>query len=144
MFFLNDGLKKIMFFIKITNVFFLLCITIYLCLMCQCGLHTLLLSHIRALMLLLTAEPHSTAGFLFPGQYLCRMILVTMYSMVFDWWVSRAGPMPFYWPHCSLPFCFLLFSLSLLSFYGLVLCDWGLWTDRVLITFSQPCIAKFF
>ena len=29
---------------------------------------------------------------------------------------SRAGPMPFYWPSCSLTFCLLLFSLSLLSF----------------------------
>ena len=37
--------------------------------------------------------------------------------------VSRAGPMPFHWLSCSLIFCLLLFSLSLLSFYGLVLWD---------------------
>ena len=50
-------------------------------------------------------------------------ILVTPCSMVWDWRVSRAGPMTSYGPSCSLTFC-LLFSLSLLSFYGLVL--WGL------------------
>ena len=38
----------------------------------------------------------------------------------------------------------LLFSLSLLSFYRLVLCGWGLRTDRALITLSQPCIASLF
>ena len=52
-------------------------------------------------------------------QYLCGMILVTPCSMVWDWRVSRAGPMPFYWPNCSLTLYLLLFSLSLLSFYGL-------------------------
>ena len=45
---------------------------------------------------------------------------LTPCSMVWDWQVSRAGPMPFYWPSCSLTFCLLLFSLSLLSFCGLV------------------------
>ena len=67
------------------------------------------------------AEPRSTARVLFHCQYLCGTILVTQYSMVWDWRVSRAGPMPFYWPSCSLPFCPLLFSLSLLSFYMSVL-----------------------
>ena len=53
---------------------------------------------------------------------------------VFDgvgWWVSRAGPMPFYWPNCLLPVCLLLFSFSLLSFYGLVIWGWGLQTDTL-------------
>ena len=58
--------------------------------------------------------------------------------------VSRSGPMHFYWPSCSLAFCLLLFSLSLRSFYGLVLWGWGLRTDRVLIALSQPCIANIF
>ena len=35
--------------------------------------------------------------------------------------VSRAGRMLYYWPNCSLPFCLLQFSLSLPSFYRLVL-----------------------
>ena len=77
-----------------------------------------------------------------PCQYLRGAILVTPYSLVWAWQVSRAGPMPFYWPCYSLPFCLLLFSLSLLSCDGLVLWGWGLWTDRVLIGLSQPSIAN--
>ena len=115
---------------------------LFLCRMCRCGLHAVLLSHIGTLMRLLTEEPLSIAGHLFPGQCLCGKILVTPYSMVWDWRVSRAGPMPFYWPSCSLTFCFLLFYLSFLSFYGLVLWGWGLRTDRVLTALSQPCIAN--
>ena len=52
--------------------------------------------------------------------------------------------MPSYWPSCSLPFGLLLFTHSLLSFYGLVLCGWGLWTDRVLMALSQAWTANFF
>ena len=81
----------------------------------------------------LAAEPRSIAGLLFPCQYLCGTISVTPYSMVWDWRVSRAWPMNFYWPSCSLTFCLLLFSLSLLSLHGLVLWGWSLRTDRVLI-----------
>ena len=77
-------------------------------------------------------------------RYLCETILVTPCSMVWDWRVSRAWPMPFYWHSCSLTFCLLLFSLSLLSFYGLVLWGWGLRTDRVLIAFSQLIITNLF
>ena len=54
-----------------------------------------------------------------PSQYLCGTILLTPYSIVWDWRVSRAGPMPFYFPSCSLPLYLLLFSLSFPSFYGL-------------------------
>ena len=45
-------------------------------------------------------------------------------NMVWDWQVSRAGPMPVYLASCSLLYCLLRFSVSLLSFYELVL--WGL------------------
>ena len=117
---------------------------LFLCRMCRCRLHAVLLSHIGTLMRLLAAEPLSIAGHLFPGQCLCGTILVTPCSMVWDQRVSRARSMPFYWPSCSLTFCLLLFSLSLLSFYGLVLWGWGLRTDRVLIALSQPCIANLF
>ena len=57
-----------------------------------------------------------------PSQYLRTFIRPTVslsndlgdqYSMVRDLRVSRAGPMPFYWPIISLPFCLLLFSPSL-------------------------------
>ena len=83
-------------------------------------------------------------GLLFPCQYLCGTILVIPCSVVWDWRVSRAWPMRFHWPSCSLTFCPLLFSPSLLSFNGLVLWGCGLQTDRVFITLSQPCIANLF
>ena len=109
--------------------------------MCQCGLHAALWLHISTLTRLLDAETRSTAGLLFPSQYLCGTILVTPYSMVWNWLVSRAGLMPFYWPSSSLLFCLLPFSLSLLSFCVLVLWGWGLRADRVLIVLSLPCIV---
>ena len=87
---------------------------LFLCRMCRCGLHAVLWSYIGTLMRFLAAEPLSIARLLFPCQYLCGTILVTPCSMVWDWRVSRAGPRPFYWPNCSLTFCLLLFSLSLL------------------------------
>ena len=37
-------------------------------------------------------------------QYLCWTFLVTPYSMVWHWRVSRAGPMLFYWPKLLAPF----------------------------------------
>ena len=42
----------------------------------------------------LAAEPQSTAGLLFPCQYPCGMILLTLYLMVWDWQGSRQGAMP--------------------------------------------------
>ena len=39
---------------------------------------------------------------------------------------------------------FYYFSLSLLSVCRLVLWCWGLLTDRVYITLSQPCTADLF
>ena len=43
---------------------------------------------------------------------------------------------------CSIPtIVFCSFSISLLSVYRLVLWGWGLRTDRVYITLSQPCTA---
>ena len=47
-------------------------------------------------------------------------------------------------PCCSLPFCLLWFSIFLLSFYGLILCGWSLWSDMVLISLTQLCIASLF
>ena len=38
-------------------------VVLYMCYMCQCGLHMVLWSHIGTLMGLLTAEPRSTVGF---------------------------------------------------------------------------------
>ena len=89
------------------------------------------LMHIGILLRLPAAKPRSTAGLLFPSQYLSGMIWLTPYLMVWDWRVSRAGPMPFCWPSCSLLFCFQLFFLSLLFLYGLVVWGWGLRTEGV-------------
>ena len=102
----------------------------FLCRMCRCGSHAALWSHIGILMRLLASEPRSIAPLLFPSRCLCGTILVTPCSMVWDWRVSRAGPMPFCWPSCSLHFCLQLFSLSLLFLYRLVVWGWGLRTDR--------------
>ena len=67
----------------------------------------------RYIMRLLAAEPRSIR-LLFLCQYLCGTILVTPYSMMWNWRVSRAGPMLFfYWSGSSLPFWLLLFSISL-------------------------------
>ena len=80
-----------------------------------------------------------------PLSVSCGMILLTPYSMVWDWRVSREGPMLFYWPKMLHPFYnLLLFFLYLLSVYRLVLWGWGLRTDRVYITLSQPCTAYLF
>ena len=49
------------------------------------------LSNIGILMHLLTVP-------LFSSQCTCETILLTLYSMVWDLLVSRAGPMLFYWP----------------------------------------------
>ena len=84
--------------------------------MCQRGLHAMLWLHIGTLMHSLAAEPCSTAGLLFPSRCPSGTILLTPYSMVWDWQVSRAGPMLFYWPRLLYPYySLLLFFLSLLS-----------------------------
>ena len=113
-------------------------------LMCQSGLHAVLWSHIGILMRLPAAEPSSTARLLFPSLYLSGTIWLTPYSMVWDWRLSRAGPMHFCWPSCSLFFNLQLFSLSLLFLYRLVVWGWGLRTDRVSISLSRPCIVNIF
>ena len=71
---------------------------LYLCRMCQCGLHVVLWSNIGILMRLLASELRSTEGLFSPSHCPCGTILPTLYSMVRDWRVSRAGPLFFYWP----------------------------------------------
>ena len=82
----------------------------YLERMCQRRLHAVLWSHMGILMRHLAAEPRSTAGLLFLSQFPSGTILLTPYSMVWDWRVSRAGSMLFYWPKLLYPYySFLLF-----------------------------------
>ena len=73
-----------------------LLMVIYLDRMCQCGLQAMLWSHIGTLMHRRATKHRSTAGLLFPPRCPSGTILLTAYSMVFDWLVSRAGPMFFY------------------------------------------------
>ena len=134
-------------FIRSGVIWCILLTVLYLDRMCQCGLHAVLWSHSGTLMRRLAAEPCSTAGLLFPSRCPSGTILLTTYSILWNWQVSRAGPMLLYWPkqRCSIPtIVFHFSSLSLLSVYRLVLWGLGLRTDRVYITLSQPCTADLF
>ena len=95
-----------------------LLMVLYLDRMCQCGLHAVLWSHIGTLIRRLAAEPRSTAGLLYLSQCPSGTILLTPYSMVWDWLVLRARPILFYWPkllypYYNLPIFFSLSSLCL-------------------------------
>ena len=68
--------------------------------------------HIGTLIDRLTAEPCSTAGLLFSSRCPSGTVLLTPYSMAWDWRVSRAGPMLLYWPKL------LYYYYSLLLFFN--------------------------
>ena len=122
-----------------------LLMVIYLDRMCQCGLRVVLWSHIGTLMHHLTAEPCSTAGLLFPSRCPSGMILLTAYLMVWDWRVSRAGPMLFYWPKMLCPFYNLLLFFFLLYFLSIGwYCGAGVFGLIGCISLSQPCTANLF
>ena len=122
-----------------------LLMVLYLDRMCQCLLYAVLWSHIDTLLYLVAAEPRSITELLLTSRWPSGTTLLIPYSMIWDWRVSRAEPMLFYCPKLLYPFYNLpLFSLSLLSVYRLVLWGWGLRTDRVYITPSQPCTADLF
>ena len=62
--------------------------------------------------------------FIFPSQCPCGMILI-LYLMLWDWQVSRAGPMLFSWPELLYPFLSFnifpfLFFLSISWYCGAV------------------------
>ena len=73
----------------------ILLVVLYLDRMCQYRLHVVLLSHIATLMHCLAAEHRSTSGLLFPSWCPSGMIFLTPSLIVWDWHVSRAGPMLF-------------------------------------------------
>ena len=89
---------------------------------------------------LLAVDTRSTAGLLFPSQYLSGTILPTLCSIVWDWLGLRAGQCFFIDLSCSFSFYLLLFSIYLLSFYWFALWVWGLQTDRMSIAVSRPYI----
>ena len=84
--------------------------------MCQRGLHVVLWLRIGTLMHSLTAEPCSTAGLLFSFRCPSGTILLAPFSMVWDWWVSGAGPMLLCWPKLLYPYYGLLLSFPFSSF----------------------------
>ena len=49
-------------------------------------------------------RPSQYHGTFIPSQWACGTILQTLYLMVWDWRVSRAGPMFLYWPKFLSPF----------------------------------------
>ena len=86
---------------------------------------SLFISH-QSLMRLLAAEPSITREILFPSQHLCGIILLTLYSTVWDLWVLRIGTMFFFIGRgCSSCYSFLFFLC------GLVLWGWGLRTVKM-------------
>ena len=93
-----------------------LLMVLYIYHMCQCVLHAVLWSHIGTLMHHLAAEPRSKAGLLFPSRCPSGTILLTPIFDVWDWRVSRAGPMLFYWPKLLYPYYNLLLFFPLSSF----------------------------
>ena len=93
-----------------------LIMVLYLDHMCQCGLHAVLWSHIGTLIHRLAAERRSTAGLLFPSLCPSGTILLAPFSMVWDWRVSRAGPVLLCWPKLLYPYYSLLLSFHFSSF----------------------------
>ena len=63
------------------------------------------------------AEPCSTAGLLFPSLCPSGTILLTAYSILWDWRVPRARPMLLYWPKLLYPYYshLLFFPFSFFS-----------------------------
>ena len=121
-----------------------LLMTHYLDHMCQCGLQAVPWSHIGVLMCCLAAEPHNTAGLLFasscPSLRSCWPCIRWCGTGAFQ----EKSQCFIIGLSCSIPpIVFYYFSLSLLSVYRLVLWGWGLQTDRVYITLSQPCTELF-
>ena len=95
-----------------------LLMVLYLDRMCQRGLHAVLWSHIGTIMHRLAAEPCSTAGLLFSSRCPSGTILLTPYTMVWDWRFQEHGQCFFIGLSCSIPtIIFYSFSISLLSLY---------------------------
>ena len=109
-----------------------LLMVLYLDHMCQWGLHAVLWSHIGTLMHRLAAEHCSTAGLLFPSLCPSGTTLLTPYSMLWDWRVSRAGPMRYYWPKLLYPYYNLLLFSHFSSFCLYIGWYWGAGVFRLI------------
>ena len=94
---------------------------LYLCRMCQCGLHEVVWSHIGILMGLLAAEPRSSARLFIAISVSLWNNLADPHSMVWNWWVLCAGLIHFHWPKQFTPplsFTVFLFFLCILWYCG--------------------------
>ena len=132
-------------FIKISVTRCTLLMVLFLDHMCQCGLHTVLWSHIGTLMHCLAAEQRSTAGlYSHFGVPLERSSNPVFDGVGLAGFKSRVNAF-FIGLSCSIPtIVFYSFSLSLLFVCGLVLWGWDLWTDGVYIALSHPYTADLF
>ena len=103
------------------------------CYTCASAVYTRCFSRtpVCILMSLLAAELKIPQDFYSSLKCLCGTIFPILYSMVWDGGFQGQSQCFFIGLSCSLLFCLLLFSRSLLSFYKLILCSWGRRTDRV-------------
>ena len=118
-----------------------LLMVLYLDRMCQCGFHAVLL-HLCAFSLQNLSVPND---FYSPTVSLWNDLADPVFDGVgLAGFNSRANAFSFCLS-CSIPtIVFYYFSVSPHSVYWLVLWGWGLRTDRVYITLSQPCTADHF
>ena len=113
----------------------------YLDRMCQCRLHAVLWSHIGILMHRLAVPQDFCSPVSVPVERSCRPRI----RWCGTGGIQEQGKFLFIGLSSSIPtIVFYYFSPSLLSVYRLVLCGWGLWTDRAYITLSQSCTADLF
>ena len=119
--------------IKSGKTRYILYIVLYLCYICQYGLHAVLWSHIGILMSLLAVEPRSTAGPLFPSYSapVERSYLLTLYSVVWDRRVQELGHCLFIGLSCTIHCCLIIFPVLFFpstgwycwaGFFGLIGC----------------------
>ena len=105
--------------------------------MCQCGLHSVLWSHIGTLYEPPRCRTSQYRGLLFHSQCPSGTILLTRVRWCRTGGFQEQGQCFFIGLSCSIPtMVFYYFSLSLLSVYRLVLCGLGLRTDMVYISLS--------
>ena len=112
-----------------------LLMVLYLDRMCQCGLHVVLCYSCTASLQNLAVQQDFYSLLGVPLERFCYPRIRWCGTGGFQ----EQGQCFFIGISCSIPtIVFYSFSLFLLSVYRLVLWGWGLRTDRVYITLSQP------
>ena len=122
---------------------------LYLCCMFQYRLLAVIYLHISictcapSLLQNLT-ESHYHRAFIPFSEYLWNDLADYVFNGVGLVHFNRRNKIFFIGLSCLFHFCFLLFSLYLLSFHELELWDWGFETHSVQITLCKTCIADLF